>query len=186
MNAQAKKQHGHDGEEGAAEEVVKHGFDGNAPFDHVLRDLPGAEKNRVLIQKRRFDTLFWLKEKKHINEEHFLAGEELREAWHGCQISGAAPSWENFGGSKGAYTGLGSGTVGALGRFGEAWAQVHEFCRPSIALMVLENLSKDQVALVLKMDRRAILPHIRIGLDQLAAHYGFKITAPIALPGRRY
>lgn len=161
------------------------GYDGHPTVEQEVRDIEGQGK-RVLTIRRRVSWLDRMEREGFIEDIHLDAGNKLRDAWEGTQISGAGVSWDNFGASRQPYMGLSDGTCRSIDLFGDAWASVPQRCRPILGHMVLDNHSKDHASMFLRIDRRAVLPYLLVGLDALAEHYGLKFTAPLVIPGRKW
>ena len=151
------------------------GYDGNAPEFREARDIAGKGKRKSELgpENIRVDRIEWLLAHKRIDVAQHSAGRKLQHDSELAQIGGYA-SLENV------KCGSGSGTnrlpdvkCDAIARVNAARAHVGSrgVGWRILELVVIENVSLEKGAAMMRIHPRGALPALQGALDTLAAHY---------------
>jgi hypothetical protein len=158
---------------GHQKSLLRIGYDGNAPEFREARDIAGKGKRKSELgpQNIRVDRLEWLLAHKRIDVAQHSAGRKLQHDTELAQI-GSYATLENV------KCGSGSGTnrlpdvkCDAIARVNAAHRHMGHKGWRILELVVIENVSLEKGAAMMRIHPRGALPALQGALDALAAHY---------------
>ena len=155
--------------------TMKPGFDGQPPELREPRNRRAwAKEHEIPRQNINTDRLEWLLAHRRIAEYQLLAGRRLQQDWELSQLAPYAAL------DPGRREPAGAGSMrlpdvklDAMRRYGDAMKSVGRSGGTLIRLVVLENISLEKAAALMRMPARGALPALQVALDSLASHYGF-------------
>jgi len=149
------------------------GYDGNPPEFREARDLAGKGKRKSEFgpQNIRVDRIEWLLAHKRIDLAQHSAGRKLQHDSELAQIGSYAILTDVKGGS--GTNRLPDLKCDAIARVNAARAHVGSkgVGWRILELVVIENLSLEKSAAMMRIHSRGALPALQGALDALAAHY---------------
>ncbi len=149
------------------------GYDGNPPEFREARDLAGKGKRKSELgpQNIRVDRIEWLLAHKRIDLAQHSAGRKLQHDSELAQIGSYAILTDVKGGS--GTNRLPDLKCDAIARVNAARAHVGSkgVGWRILELVVIENLSLEKSAAMMRIHSRGALPALQGALDALAAHY---------------
>ncbi len=149
------------------------GYDGNPPEFREARDLAGKGKRKSEFgpQNIRVDRIEWLLAHKRIDLAQHSAGRKLQHDSELAQIGSYAILTDVKGGS--GTNRLPDLKCDAIARVNAARAHVGSkgVGWRILELVVIENLSLEKAAAMMRIHSRGALPALQGALDALAAHY---------------
>ena len=149
------------------------GYDGNPPEFREARDLAGKgrRKSEFGPQNIRVDRIEWLLAHKRIDLAQHSAGRKLQHDSELAQIGSYAILTDVKGGS--GTNRLPDLKCDAIARVNAARAHVGSkgIGWRILELVVIENLSLEKAAAMMRIHPRGALPALLGALDALAAHY---------------
>lgn len=161
--------------------ALEPGYDGHPPdiqpTDGISKEEIAARA--VLMRNHGHCAICRLVKADHITKIQHMAGEELQDDSKVAEISGYGHvNLESLGITK------------SFGQMTPSEAKCHARQRKSAALMalgtsgrflvekiVLEDWTFAQIAPLMRVNEKGVLPALRVALDQLALHYGFVVHA---------
>lgn len=114
-----------------------------------------------------------LRWREHIEKTQHLAGERLQDDYAKAGISSipsTLASLGTFGGNR--VNGIADMKFDADERLQKARKSVGVSAWFLLEKIVLEDLTAEQCAVILRQHKKAVVPSLRVALDALAAHYG--------------
>ena len=149
------------------------GYDGNPPEFREARDLAGKGKRKSELgpQNIRVDRIEWLLAHKRIDLAQHSAGRKLQHDSELAQIGSYAILTDVKGGA--GINRLPDLKCDAIARVNAARAHVGSrgVGWHILELVVIENISLEKAAAMMRIHSRGALPALQGALDALAAHY---------------
>jgi hypothetical protein len=154
---------------------ARHGYDGEPPELREPRNRTAwKHADEIPRQNCRVDRLEWLLAHKRILQDQFDAGRRLQSDWEIAQLRAfASLDLSNCGVTGAGQNRVSDTKLDAMERYGAAIKMLGSSGGTIVRLVVLENISLEKAASLMRIHSRGALPALQVALDTLSAHYGY-------------